>query len=164
MRQYLNTLRKLRKEGELESGNTFVLYVMMFGIMAIFLGFAIDSGMGFYTKNGMQSALDSAVVAGSAETDTNGNGRKVINKERAAKTAIDAFNSAKTNYPNLVTCNHLGACEKFSGIAVKSDPSRGQYFTMTATIYSKNVFLHMMGLPVQEYQLKSDARLGYIQE
>lgn len=164
MKQYLNTLRKLRKEGELESGNTFVLYVMMFGIMAMFLGFAIDSGMGFYTKNGMQSALDSAVVAATAETDTNSNGKKVINKERATKTAINAFNDAKVNYPNLVTCNHLGACEKFSEIAVKTDPSRGQYFTMTATIYSKNVFLHMMGLPVQEYRLKSDARLGYIQE
>lgn len=164
MKKYFQNIRKLRKAGELEGGNTFVMYVMMFGIMAIFLGYAIDSGMGFYTKNGMQSALDSAVVAGAGQTDYNSSGKKVINKERAANTAINAFNNAKTNYPNLVTCNQDGACEKFSGIAVKYDPTRGQYFTMTATIYSKNVFMHMVGLPVQKYTLNSDARLGYIQD
>lgn len=140
------------------------MYVLMFGIMAIFLGFAIDSGMGFYTKNGMQSALDSAVVAGAGKTNYNSAGKKVINKELASQTAINAFNEAKANYPNLVKCNQSGACEKFSGIAVKTDPTRGQYFTMTATIYSKNVFMHMVGLPVQQYVLKSDARLGYIQD
>jgi Flp pilus assembly protein TadG len=164
MRNYIKRIRQLRKDGEMEGGNTFVMYVMMFGIMAIFLGYAIDSGLGFYTKNGMQSALDSAVVAGASEITANSSGKTVINKERATERAKNAFNDAKVNYPNLVTCNHESKCEKFSGIAVKTDPTRGQYFTMTATIYSKNVFMHMVGLPVQEYNLKSEARLGYVQE
>lgn len=164
MKNYFKKIHQLRKSGELEGGNTFVMYVMMFGIMAMFLGLAIDSGLGFYTKNGMQSALDSAVVTGASQTDYNSSGKKVINKERAFVTAKSAFTNAKVNYPNLVTCNHESQCEKFTNIAVKTDPTRGQYFTMTATIYSKNVFMHMLGLPVQKYTLKSDARLGYIQD
>lgn len=164
MKNFFRTLKNARKSGEFESGNTFVMYVMMFGIMAIFLGFAIDTGMGFYTKNGMQRALDSAAVTAANQSDYAGNGKKVINKERATTTAINAFNAAKVNYPNLVSCNTKGECSKFSNIAVKTDATRGQYFTITATIYSKNVFMHMVDLPVQKYILKSEARLGYLQE
>lgn len=164
MKKYIQRIKAIRKYGDMESGNTFVMYVMMFGIMAMFLGLAIDSGLGFYTKNGMQSALDSAVVAGASQTDYNGAGKKVINKERAFNRAKEAFTDAKVNYPNLVSCNTQGECEKFTDIAVKTHPQRGQYFTVTATIYSKNVFMHMVGLPVQKYTLVSDARIGYIQD
>lgn len=164
MKKFLSNLRKIRKSGEFESGNTFVMYVMMFGIMAIFLGFAIDSGMGFYTKNGMQRSLDSAAVVGANQTDYSGSGKKIINAERATNAAIKAFNDTKVNYPNLVNCNEKGECSKFSNMMVKTDPTRGQYYTITATIYSKNVFMHMVGLPVQKYTLKSEARLGYIQD
>lgn len=155
MRKYFKTLRKRR-----EDGNTFVMYVMMFGIMAIFLGFAIDSGMGYYTKNGMQSALDSAVVTGANKTYYNSSGKKIIDPEQAKIAAINAFNDAKVNYPNLVECNEAGACSKITNVQVKNDPIRGQYLTMSVTIYSKNVFMHMVGSPTQTYNLKSEARLG----
>lgn len=155
MRKYFREFRKNQEEG-----NTFVMYVMMFGIMVLFLGLAVDTGMGFYTKNGMQSALDSAVVTGANQTNYNGNGKKIIDPNRARDTAISAFNDAKVNYPNLVNCNEKGACSKINNVQVKNDPVHGQYLTMTVTIYSKNVFLHMAGFPTQEYKLKSEARLG----
>lgn len=160
----LKRYKKLKENGEIESGNTFVMYVMMFALMAVFLGFAIDSGMGYYTKNGMQSALDSAVIAGVSSpggTKYNSSGKRVINKEGADKVALQSFNAAKVNYPNLLNCNESNKCTKVTS-AVKSKTGRGQYYTMSTTIYSKNVFLHMIDLPTQSYNLTSDTRLGSI--
>lgn len=158
--------KKFKESGNHEGGNTFVMYVMMFGLMVVFLGFAIDSGMGYYTKNGMQSALDSAVVAGVSNpggTKYNSAGKRVINQEGATKVALASFKESRVNYPNLLDCNEKGQCTKITS-AVKSKTGRGQYFTMTATIYSKNVFLHMINLPTQSYTLVSDTRLGSIIE
>lgn len=155
MRKYFAELRKKH-----EDGNTFVMYVMMFGIMVMVMGLAVDTGLGFYTKNGMQSSLDSAVVTAANQTNYNAYGKKIIDPERARETAINAFNDAKVNYPNLLDCNEDGQCSKVNNVQVKNDPVRGQYLTMTVTVYSKNVFLHMAGMPTQTHIIKSEARLG----
>lgn len=164
MKNFIRTARKVHQSESSENGNTFVMYTMLFGLMALVFGLAIDAGMGFYTKNGLQASLDAATVSAvSSQTQYNAKGKKVINAGGAREHAVARFNESKKNYPNLITCNEKKKCSTISG-TVKTAPGRGQYLSMKATVYSKNVFLHMAGMPTQQYNLTSDARIGNIQD
>lgn len=162
--RFKNFLKNLREK---ESANTLFMVVMLMPIICGVFGVALDAGVGYYTRTGMQNALDNAVVAGAGQVKTigvSGGSRNVIDSERARATLLESYSTSRENYPNI----KCGAGECFSmetSIGNSTAGGRdGQYLRVIVKESSPTIFLHIFGIDKQEYTLKSEARLGFRQE
>lgn len=145
-----------------ENGNTFIMYILLLPLLMGFFGYAVDSGMSYYTRTGMQNALDSAAVAGATKVNYNSSGTYVIDVERAKAQAIKAMKVSLKQYPNL-KCKEYD-CYDIKATIINGGAGRGNVLRLTVQEKSKTMFLHIIGISEQQYNLKSEARIGYLQQ
>lgn len=161
--RFKNFLKNLRKK---ESANTLFMVVMLMPVICGVFGVALDAGVGYYTRTGMQNALDNAAVAGAGQVKTvaaPGGSRNVIDLERANAAAYASYSASRENYPNI-QCGG-GNCFNLTTTVNSSVTSgRGDYLRLSVKESSPTVFLHIFGIDKQEYTLQSEARLGFRQE
>lgn len=155
-------MRKFLKRFDKENGNSFIMYILLLPVLMGFFGYAVDSGISYYTRTGMQNALDSAAVAGAAKVNYNGSGNFSINAERAKDQAISAMKVSLKQYPNL-NCKDYN-CYDIKATIVNGGVGRGEVLRLTVTERSKTQFLYIIGQHEQEYNLKSEARIGFVQQ
>lgn len=157
-------MRKFIKRFDKENGNSFIMYILLLPIMMGFFGFAVDSGISYYTRTGMQNALDSAAVAGAAQVNynSNGSGNFAINAQRAKTTAIEAMKVSLNQYPNLKCAEYN--CYNITATIVNGGNGRGDVLRLSVQERSKTLFLHVIGQNEQVYNLKSEARIGFVQQ
>lgn len=159
----LSYLRKKFKKGK-EQGNTFVALMVMLPLLLGIFGVALDAGVGYYTRIGLQNSLDNAAVAGASQMNSvgvSGGSRNVINATKAAQVAKQVYSQSRQNYPNIQCGSNT--CYTFTS-TVKNDPTRGQYLQLTIKESSKSLFLQFFGIEKQNYTLVSDARIGFVRE
>lgn len=145
-----------------ENGNAFFMYMFLLPILMGFFGYAVDSGISYYTRTGMQNALDSAAIAGATQVNYNTSGNYVINAERAKAQAVAAMKVSLKQYPNL-KCEEYN-CYNIKAAIVNGGSERGKVLRLTVTEKSKTLFLHIVGIDEQAYDLKSEARIGFVQQ
>lgn len=155
-------MRKFLKRSDKENGNSFLMYIFLLPILMGFFGLAVDSGISYYTRTGMQNALDSAAIAGAAQVNYNGSGSFAINRDRAKVQAITAMKVSLKQYPNL-NCKDYN-CYDIKATIVNGGVGRGEVLRLTVTERSKTQFLHIIGQHEQVYNLKSEARIGFVQQ
>jgi Flp pilus assembly protein TadG len=154
-------MRKFFKRDK-ENGNAFIMYILLLPLLMGFFGYAVDAGISYYTRTGMQNALDSAAVAGAAQVNYNSSGTYVINVDRAKTQAIAAMKVSLQQYPNI-ECKEYN-CYNVNATILHNVAGRGDVLQLTLTEKSKTLFLHIIGIREQSYNLKSEARIGYIQQ
>lgn len=155
-------MRKFLKRFDKENGNSFIMYILLLPVLMGFFGYAVDSGLSYYTRTGMQNALDSAAIAGAAKVNYNGSGNFSINAERAKEQAISAMKVSLKQYPNL-NCKDYN-CYNINATIVNGGAGRGEVLRLTLTERSKTQFLYIIGQHEQVYNLKSEARIGFVQQ
>lgn len=167
MKPFAKFKKSLKNLREKESANTLFMVVMLMPVICGVFGVALDAGVGYYTRTGMQNALDNAVVAGAGQVSTvgvAGGSRNVINPQRAFDATYQSYSSSRENYPNIQcgagNCFHM---ETTLGNDTSGGRS-GQYLRVTVKESSPTLFLRVFGITKQEYTLKSEARLGFRQE
>lgn len=162
MRQFL----KLDKE----NGNSFIMYILLLPVLMGFFGLAVDSGISYYTRTGMQNALDSAAIAGAAGNTVDGgrgvvydsHGNYIINVDKARLQAVEAMKTSLQQYPNL-NCRDYD-CYDITATVTNGGAGRGSVLRLEVQERSKTLFLHIIGQKEQVYTLKSEARIGSIQQ
>lgn len=153
-----------------ENGNSFIMYILLLPILMGFFGYAVDSGISYYTRTGIQNALDSAAVAGAAGNTIDGgrgvvydaHGNYIINGNRAKAQAIAAMKVSLKQYPNL-ECDEYN-CYNIKATIIDGGAGRGKVLRLTVQERSKTLFLHIIGISEQKYNLISEARIGAIQQ
>jgi Flp pilus assembly protein TadG len=145
-----------------ENGNAFIMYLLLLPLLMGFFGYAVDSGISYYTRTGMQNALDSAAIAGATQVNYNGSGTYVIDVNRAKAQAMAAMKVSLQQYPNI-ECKEYN-CYNLNAVIVHNVAGRGDVLQLTITEHSKTMFLHIIGQKEQAYNLKSEARIGYVQQ
>jgi Flp pilus assembly protein TadG len=146
-----------------ENGNSFIMYILLLPVLMGFFGYAVDSGISYYTRTGMQNALDSAAIAGATKVNYNGAGNFVIDAERAKAQAIASMKVSMKQYPN-VECSSGSCYNNIKATIVSGGSGRGSVLRLTVQQKSKTLFLHIIGIKEQPYNLKSEARIGYVQQ
>lgn len=146
-----------------ENGNSFLMYILLLPLLMGFFGYAVDAGISYYTRTGMQNALDSAAIAGAAKVNYNGSGSFNIDVERAKSQAIASMKVSLKQYPN-VECPSGSCYNNIQATIVDGGGERGQVLRLTVQEKSKTLFLHILGIKEQPYTLKSEARIGYVQQ
>lgn len=162
-------MRKFLKRDK-ENGNTFVMYLLLLPLMMGFFGYAVDSGISYYTRTGMQNALDSAAVAGAAGNTVDGgrgvvydsHGNYVINVVKAKNQAVTAMRTSLKQYPNL-NCSDYN-CYNITATVINGGVGRGSVLRLEVQERSKTLFLHILGQKEQVYTLRSEARIGFVQQ
>lgn len=162
-------MRKFLKRDK-ENGNTFIMYILLLPVLMGFFGFAVDSGISYYTRTGMQNALDSAAIAGATGNTVDGGrgvvydsrGNYVINVVKAKKQAVAAMKTSLQQYPNL-NCTDYN-CYNITATVVDGGAGRGSVLRLEVKERSKTLFLHIIGQKEQVYTLKSEARIGFVQQ
>ena len=157
MRQFIRLFKR-----DKENGNTFIMYFLLIPVLMGFFGYAVDSGVSYYTRTGMQNALDSAAIAGASQVNYNGSGSFDIDRERAKAQAIESMQVSLKQYPNL-DCVHYD-CYDIQADIVNVGGERGNVLRLSVTERSKTLFLHIIGQKEQQYTLKSEARIGFVQQ
>lgn len=162
--RFKNFLKNLRAK---ESANTLFMVVMLMPVICGVFGVALDGAVGYYTRTGLQNALDNAVIAGAGQVQTvgvAGGSRNIINQERAESATVGSYSTSRGNYPN-VNCGAGRCYELKTSIGESTAGGRGgQYLRVTVKETSPTIFLHIFGIKTQEYNLQSEARLGFRQE
>lgn len=156
-------LKKLRAK---ESANTLFMVVMLMPVICGVFGVALDAALGYYTRTGMQNALDSAAVAGAGQVKTvaaPGGSRNVIDLERANQAAYTSYSASRENYPNI-KCGGGNCFNLTTTVNTTGSGGRGDYLRLSVKESSPTIFLHIFGIEKQEYVLESEARLGFRQE
>lgn len=166
-------IRKLFSRNE--DGNLFLWYLAAFGVMIGIFGLAVDTSFNVYSRNSLQNALDSAVVAAASQVQTHTNGDIGIDYDRAYDTMTSVYDQNRDNVPGMVCSrtttakgiNKLRSGENFAGKSrcwiltdLTVDASKG---TISAKVreYKPNYFLKMIGITYQEFQLRSTAHLTH---
>lgn len=156
-----------------EQGNLYLWYAVALALMMGIFGLAVDFSFNTYARNTLQNSLDSAVVAAASETKTAENGRINIDKNRALNTIETLYDQNRENVPDAVCSRQVSydniddlkggetragaqSCWIISDFRINNNAG-----TMTISVreYKPNYFLKMIGLPYQEIQLTSTARL-----
>ena len=162
--RFKNFLKNLRAK---ESANTLFMVVMLMPVICGVFGVALDGAVGYYTRTGMQNALDNAVIAGAGQVrtvGTAGGSRNIIDQDRAFQTTLDSYATSRENYPNI-KCGAGNCFQLQTSIGESTAGGRGgQYLRVTVKESSPTIFLHIFGIKTQDYVLKSEARLGFRQE
>ena len=146
-----------------ENGNSFIMYILLLPVLMGFFGYAVDAGLSYYTRTGMQNALDSAAIAGATQVNYNGSGSFDIDRERAEAQAIASMKVSLQQYPNL-ECQDGSCYNNIHATIVNVGGERGSVLRLDVTEKSKTLFMHILGIKEQPYTLKSEARIGYVQQ
>lgn len=147
-----------------EAGNSFVALLVILPLLCGVFGLALDAGVGYYTRIGLQNSLDNAAIAGASQMNTvgiAGGSKNVINASKAATTAKTVYGQSRLNYKNIQCGSNT--CYTFTS-TIKTDPKRGQYLQLSVKESSKTLFLQFFGIDKQDYTLVSDARIGFVRE
>lgn len=141
-----------------EDGNSFLLFIFLMPVLAGAFGLGLDTAMGQYTRTGIQNAADTATVAGAAMTKYSGNNR-VIDKAAATQRVREIYLSQRQSYPNITGSSPTITVTLVRGRSGASD-------TLQVSIQEKSptLFLHMAGVNEFNYNIQSQARLGYVAE
>jgi Flp pilus assembly protein TadG len=150
-------LTKMRKFFT-EDGNSFLLYIFLMPVLCGAFGLGLDMALGQYTRSGIQNAADLATTAGANKTTYEGN-RRVINKAQAESTIRSLYADKRLAYPNVT-----GSPSNVT-VTIRSGRA-GSPPMLETTIIEKSptLFLHLVGVTELTYQIKSQARLGYVTE
>lgn len=146
-----------------ENGNSFIMYILLLPLLMGFFGYAVDAGIGYYTRTGMQNALDSAAIAGATQVNYNGSGNFDINVDRARDQAVASMKVSLNQYPNI-ECPDGSCYNNITATVVNVGGERGSVLRLDVQEKSKTLFLHVLGIKEQPYTLKSEARIGSIQQ
>ena len=184
MKPILTNFFKKRMQGKGENGNSFILYFMLMPVMFAFFGLAIDVGVANYTATSLQSDMDEGVQAAvsSADSSINANGLNgfVLSSDQAKSVLIKVYdaNRADSNGNPSKSVPFL-ACQgkdhPYATSGTPITPPSGCGFTLksftftpgilpsvraTVTEYSHYIFLPMIGIPYQEYNISG---FGYVE-
>lgn len=141
-----------------EEGNSFLMFIFLMPVLCGAFGLGLDGALGNYTRTGLQDAADIASIAGANKTVYSGN-KRIIDKAAADATVRALYNEKRTAYPNVLN--------KTPTITVSIIPGRpGSPSVLQVTVQEKSptVFLHLVGVPEFTYNIRSQARLGYVSE
>ncbi len=152
-----------RSRGE-ESGNSFVLFVVLLPILLGAFGLGLDMTRNVYIRTSLQNALDMATAAGAAVTTTAPGGRTVLRPEEALQTVEQVYALNRSTGPALaclgsrqpVAGTTLGKCWVQPAPPVLTDTT----ITYTVRERSTNAFLQVLGVPYQDYRLQSRSRVN----
>lgn len=156
-------MRTLNKRTN-EQGNSFVLYVMLMLLMLGIFGLAVDTAINVYTRNAIQSALDTATRTAAQQTNIS-NGRVVIDQTRARQVAEDIYRKNRpgtgTSGGAMLVCQPGAQCFRVTGFSVGVDPITGQrYVEMRVSEKRNNLFMSYIGVKQQTFQVVSRARFA----
>lgn len=141
-----------------EDGNAFLMYIFIFPIMCGAVGLSLDTGLGTYTQNGIQNAVDNAVVAGAAQTKYSGK-KKVIDFTQANKKVNEIYNEQRKDYPNIT-----GETPSITVKLIKGRGTTADTLSVVVKEKSPTIFLHLVGVNEFNYDVRGQARLGYLQD
>lgn len=149
-----------------EQGNSFVVYVMMMLLMLGIFGLAVDTAINVYTRNAIQSALDTATRTAVQQTNIQ-NGRVVVNPVKAQTTAMQTYTKNRpgsgTSGGAMLVCQNVaaGQCFQVTRYSVGTDPKTGQQFIEFSVREKRNnLFLNMIGVDQQLFEVTSRARFA----
>lgn len=149
-----------------EQGNSFVMYVMMMLVLLGVFGLAVDTAFNVYTRNAIQSALDTATRAAVQQTGIQ-NGRVVVNPQRAATSVLKTYTKNRpgsgTSGGAMLVCQKTsgGECFQVTKYTVGTDPKTGQqYLEIGVREKRNNLFLNMVGVDQQTFEVTSRARFA----
>lgn len=154
-------LSRLLHKKHAERGNSFLMYILLFPVIFTFFGLALDTGISYYTRVGIQSAADSAALAGS--TQFNNGAYFTLNQPRADATAKSIYGDNRKEYPNLL-CAYGKQCYSFTSEVYNqnrgSTTTRNNVYRITIQEKSRTLFLNFLGMSDQSYTIKAQARIG----
>jgi len=172
------TLKKLKDKlpKQDESGNSFLMYLLLMPVLVATMGLGIDVSINTYTQNTLQSALDQATqstVSLAKNPDATHSNvslfeemkqtvRRIYDQNRIGKLANLACQGQDTPWSDeggvkVVPPSGCGYTELEVNIVSGGAGNRDQYLTASVVEYSKNPFSGMLGFPFQEYHIKSEA-------
>lgn len=149
-----------------ESGNAFVLFLVVLPVVLGAFGIGFDTARNAYVHQSLQNALDMATVAGAARTTTDGHGDVVIDHHAATDTIREIYAYNRYNGPGVSCIGHGGVA--LPGRAVTMcwvEPNGAPHISATTITYtvreqSRNMFLKLVGVPIQTYTLTSTAQIN----
>ncbi len=138
------------------------LIVAMPMILAAF-GVGFDMMHAAYVRSSLQAGLDMATVAGAAQLDITSSGSAkgdaTINRTRAVTETRRVY-TANRRSVGMLRCLSGNQARCWSEYKTATVTQNGRYFTYYARDRSANAFLHMVGIPEQNYTLISVARIA----
>lgn len=163
-----------------ESGNSFLMYLLLMPVLVATMGFGMDISINTYTQNTLQSSLDQATqssVSLARNPDVTSNTvslyeelrqqvRNIYDANRMGKLANlacqgergRAWYQGELGGEQVTPPSGCGYTEVSVNITLGGGGSyREQYLTAEVVEYSKNSFMAMFGIPYQEYHIRSEA-------
>lgn len=166
-------------ESRKESGDTFILYLLLFPVMFAFFGLAVDVAAASYTQNTLQSALDTATQSTVSQSSNTLFG-PTLDITKTQKQVYRLYDKNR-NSP-FTACQGTDDLPYAASAAVyKIKPPSGCGFSVNyirlntsaivkgrtvtnvvdvgVTEYSNYLFLGFIGMDHQQYQINSRAYL-----
>lgn len=150
-------MQKLRKFLG-EDGNSFLLYIFLMPVLCGSFGLGLDAALGNYTRTGIQNAADLATTAGANQTKYSGN-NKIIDKAKATETIRNIYKEKRETYPNIT-----GTSAKITVTVIEGRTGAPDTLQVDIVEKSPTVFLGIVGVEEFTYNIRSQARLGYVTE
>lgn len=169
-----------------ERGNSsLVWYILLAPLMVVLMGYGIDTSIDTYTKNTLQQSLDQAtqaavsMAANPGYDDNTGNDVSVITpqaKQAVLDTFLRVYDENRTGQLSNLICQTQRSASVSEGnlyipqsgcgytivklnITGSGTNTRAKYLEVEVAETSKNSFLHMIGIPTQDYVLSSRAAI-----
>ena len=169
-----------------ERGNSsLVWYILLAPLMVVLMGYGIDTSIDTYTKNTLQQSLDQAtqaavsMAANPGYDDNTGNDVSVITPKAEAAvldTFLTVYDANRTGQLSNLICQTSRSPLSSEGtlyipksgcgytivklnITGSGTNTRAKYLEVEVIETSKNSFLHMIGIPTQDYILSSRAAI-----
>lgn len=151
-----------------EEGNaSLVTILLLMPVIILLLGLGIDSAKGNYARQSVDGNLQTALVAGASQLDTN-TGR--INFNAAKNLAITQYTDNRANYGKTLRCataSDLEPGETLQGGSCKwiltefTISSDRQSIHMKVREFTPNLWLHHVGLDEYTLRLSGSASISY---
>ena len=175
----LETQKRLKRDRE--RGDTFILYFMLFPVMFAFFGLAVDVAAANYTAGTLQSALDTATQSAVAQSQTTASKAPTLTLAQAKEKIYHVYDANRTGNQKIPFLACQGTNVPYANSQGQIRPTSNCGFTVnsisvtpTSTVggkvvrnvvkvsvteYSKYMFLYVIGMEYQKYNITSQAFL-----
>lgn len=147
-----------------EASNSFAMFVVMLPMILGAFGIGVDMSRNLYIRTSIQNHLDMATVAGAATGTPTSTGIK-ITKEYAIREVERVYAVNREGGPAMSCIGSQAVVPGTGGLHRCWKQPVGSKVTTTQVTYtvaerSRNAFLSVIGIPVQNYQVTSAAKVN----